>query len=130
MTMLASVGIVGGQKTVAVASSVTRVPQSMTGTAAERPTWPAGGPPAYVFVGGKGGGWGVQRPQETPEADSGKKERSLVDEIGEMTEGKDGAKQQEETVLKQRSEGDGPPNPKKRIYEQEKDESLQKKDEL
>jgi Sec20 len=130
VTMLTSVGIVGAQGGGVVSSSVTRIPQSTTASAAARPSWAADRPSAYVPVGAKGGGWGVQRPHEAPESDSKKEGKSLVDEIGEMAEGEDAEEQQEETVLKERSEEEGPPNPKKRMYEQERERPPQKKDEL
>lgn len=95
---------------------------------AARPTWDTDMPAPYVPVGAKGGGWGIQRPQATPEAASNK-EKSMVDQIGEMTEGKGAAKDGEGTVLKERSGEEGPPNPKKRMYEQEK-ENGSRKDEL
>ena len=133
MTMLTSVGILGAQGGGFVSSNATRIPQSMTRSVAARPSWATERPAAYVPVGGKGGGWAVHRPHESTEASSDekekKKEKSLVDEIGEMTEGKD-AEEQQETVLKARAEEDGAPNPKKRMYEQEKEVPSKNKDEL
>jgi Sec20 len=126
MTTLASVGIVGGQQGAVGSSAITRMPTSFSASAAEMPTWAADRPRAYVPVGGKGGGWGHQRPQETPLADE-KKEKSLIDKIGEMAEGKQAPEGKEETVLKERSTEDGPPNPKKRMHEQAE---AKKKDEL
>ncbi len=126
---LTGVGIVGGQKRVVFSSSVARMPQSMTLSTAERPTWAADRPAAYVSVGAKGGGWGLKRPQETPDAESKKTEKSIVDKIGEMTEEEGAENNRGETVLKERAEED-PPNPKKRMYEQEDEKTPQKRDEL
>lgn len=130
MTILTSVGIVGARSVGLPSSNATRIPQSMTGSVAARPSWATGRPAAYAPVGGKGGGWGVQRPHETPAADRQKKQKSLVDEIGEMTEGKDAEEQQEEIVLKEWTEEDGASNPKKRMYEQEREVPSKNKDEL
>ena len=129
MTTLSGVGVVGGQRSVGVSSAVVGGSGTVLTTSVVRPTWAPGGPAAYVPVGAKGGGWGVQRPQESPIADSKKEEKSLVDEIGEMVEGKHAEKDQEETVLKERAEDD-PPNSKKRMYEQENEKAPQKRDEL
>lgn len=135
MTTLTSVGLMGAQGGGFVSSNATGILQSVTASVAARPSWAAGRPAAYVPVGGKGGGWGVQRPHESPKAGSNeKKEKSLVDEIGEMTERRDAEEQQEEeqeeTVLSERSEEYGAPNPKKRMYEQEKRVPSKNKDEL
>jgi Sec20 len=129
MMMLTGVGIVGGQKDTMISSSVSGIAVSRTQSNAERPTFASDRPAAYVPVGAKGGGWGVQRPQEIPEPDSNKKEKSMVDQIGEMTEGKNRETDKEETILKHRTD-EGPANPKKRMYEQENEKSSQKKDEL
>lgn len=128
--MLTNVGAVSGRKGGVGYSSVTRMSQSMTQSMAARATWAANRPAAYVPVGAKGGGWGVQRPQGTPEVDSQKKEKSLVDQIGEMTEEKEAEPGHRETVLKKRGEKEGPPNPKKRMYEQEDENAPHKRDEL
>ena len=136
MTVLASVGVLGGRSGAAVESSVAEsLVNSMTAsTVNSRPTWPAGRGAAYVPVGGKGGGWGVQRPQETPETEkSAEEEKTLVEEIGEMTEKNDAQGEQQEggeTELRERTEEDGPPNPKKRMYEHKPEASQHKKDEL
>lgn len=56
----------------------------------------------------------------------------MVEEIGEMTEkgktkeGDEGG----ETELRERTDEDGPPNPKKRMYEQPPRDSKSKKNEL
>jgi protein transport protein SEC20 len=128
MTTLSGVGIVGRQKSVGVSSAVVGGSGTVPTASGMRPTWAAGGPAAYVPVGAKGGGWGIQRPQESPPADRKKEEKSLVDEIGDMVEGKHAEKNQEETVLKQRAPDD-PPNPKKRMYERETEHAPQR-DEL
>lgn len=129
MTILAGTGVGAGQKDAAALPTVVKesstVPMASTG----RPTWPADRPAAHVPVGAKGGGWGAHKPQGMPEADGEKADKSLVDRIGEMTEGNDAAKDEGETVLKDRA-GAGPPNPKKRMYEQENEADPQEKDEL
>lgn len=122
---LTSVGILGGQRGSLVSSNTSVTSRSMPRAA--RPTWSADRPAAYVPLGAKGGGWDVQRPQETPEKDS-KKEKKMIDQIGEMVEGKAAEVNREETVLKERTD-EGPPNPKKRMYEQ-KDNLPQMRDEL
>ena len=128
MLTLTGMGIVGGRKGGVASSSVARMPQSMTQSTAGRPTWADGSPPAYVPVGGKGGGWGIRRPQEASDADSKKGGKSMVDEIGEITEGKGLEKDREETVLRKRTEE--AMNAKKRMYEQQNVNAPQKRDEL
>lgn len=91
--------------------------------------WAADRPAVYVPVGAKGGGWGIERPQEPPEADTKAKEGKMVDQISDMMERQDADKAREETVLKDRTEKE-PPNPKKRMYEQHNGRAAQKKDEL
>ena len=130
MTTLASGGMVRAQRGGVVSPTATRVTKLMTESPTIRPTWGGDRPAAYVPVGAKGGGWGIQRAYETPETDSRGKEESLVDKIGEMIEGKGAQKEQEENVLRERTDEEGPPNPKKRAYEQEKEEPPRKKDEL
>ena len=129
MTTLAGVGIVGGQKAAAVPSTVVRGSTTVPRASGMRPTWASDRPPLYVPVGAKGGGWGIPQPQETLEADSRKGGKSMVDQIGEMTQETDAQKDKEESVLKERTEND-PPNPKKRMYEQENENTPQKRDEL
>lgn len=129
MTTLSGVGIVGGQKGAGVSSTVVGGASTVPMTSVVRPTWATDTPAAYMPVGAKGGDWGVQGIQETPEADGMKEEKSLVAEIGEMTEGIDAQKDKEETILKERTE-EGPPNPKKRMYEHENEKAPQKRDEL
>lgn len=127
---LTGVGVVGGDKGAVASSAVTRGSSGLTTISVERPTWPAGRPAPYVSLGAKGGGWGVPRPQETPETDTKTMEKNMVDQIGEMIEGKDSRKVTEETVLKDRTVGN-PSNPKKRMFEHDQDgEVLRKKDEL
>lgn len=125
---LTSVGILGGQKGGLVSSNMTMTSMSMPHSQVARPTWSGDRPAAYIPLGAKGGGWGVQRPQDTPEADS-KKEKKMIDQIGEMMEAKAVEVDKEETFLKERKE-EGPSNPKKRMYEQEKDSLPQTRDEL
>ncbi len=129
MTTLAGVGIVGGPKAAAVSSTVVRGPTTVPVASGARPTWASNRPAAYVPVGAKGGGWGIPQPQETPEADSRKGGRSTMDQIAEMIEEKDAQQDREESVLLERTEND-PPNPKKRMYEQENEHAPQKRDEL
>jgi hypothetical protein len=129
MTTLSGVGFIGGQKGGGVSSAVVRGSGTVPNASIGRPTWAADRPAAYVPAGAKGGGWGAERPQDTPTADYKKEEKSLVQEIGDMVEGKHAEKDQEETVLRQRAEDD-PPNPKKRMYEQENEKAPQKRDEL
>ena len=90
-----------------------------------RPTWQAGQKAAHVPVGAKGGGWGVERPQPQADAGNGPKEKTLVDQIGEMAEKVGG-----EGGLRAREEEDGPANPKKRMYEQNPEDLKRKRDEL
>ncbi|KAF7506961.1 hypothetical protein GJ744_011092 [Endocarpon pusillum] len=129
MTTLAGVGIVGGEKAAALSSTVVRGSTTLLGAHGMRPTWASDKPPAYVPVGAKGGGWGIPQPHETIEADSRKGGKSMVDQIGERTDENDVQKDKEGTVIKGRTEND-PPNPKKRMYEQENERTPQKRDEL
>lgn len=122
MTTLAGVGIVGVQKPTAASSTVVRGSVTVPMASGVRPTWVSNTPAVYVPVGGKGGGRGIQQPQQTPEADSRKGGKSTIEE-------KDAQNDSEEFVLQERTEN-GPPNPKKRMYEQENDNTPQKRDEL
>jgi Sec20 len=130
MTTLAGVGIIGGQSGAVTSSTLVRGSSMAATNSVVRPTWATDRPAAYVPVGAKGGGWGVQRPQETPEVENEETEKKLIDQIGEMVDGKDTEKMKDETVLKERSEQDGPPNPKKRMHERDDEKRRQKKDEL
>lgn len=128
MLTLTGVGIAGGHQDVSFPSMIVRGSTTVPMVSMGRSTWAADRPAAYVPVGAKGGGWEIERPQTTQEADS-RKEKSLVDQIGEMTEGKDGKKDGDETILKERTE-EGAPNAKKRMYEWEKETAPQRRDEL
>lgn len=127
--MLTGVGAVSGRKGEVISSTVTRGTSTVPTIAMGRPTWAADRPAVYVPVGAKGGGWGIERPQEPPEADTKAKEGKMVDQISDMMERQDADKAREETVLKDRTEKE-PPNPKKRMYEQHNGRAAQKKDEL
>lgn len=130
VTMLAGVGILGETKGGVASASISRIPSSMTQSVGKRPTWASGRPAAYVSVGAKGGGWGVQRPGETPKANSRESGKRMIDKIGEIIEEKNVGNDGGETVLEERTVEEGPLNPKKRMYEQEKEMAEQKRDEL
>ena len=117
-SMVAGVGIVGGEKT--VTSPTVRSMSSGVNTNGV-PTIPAGRPARSMMVGGKGGGW--DRPQEPPALHG---EESMVEQIGKM------AQQSQDGFVSGEAETTGTvefaPNTKKRMMEVEP--SAQVRDEL
>lgn len=119
-------------------SIATSVAQKPTGTG-KIPTFRPNSPAPSVNAGAGGQGAKMQQPEQP----SGKDDKSLVDQVGEMAE----QSQKEEhtqpeitaaaegepqgTVLRDRRE-DEPPNPKKRMWEEHIDRSREKapRDEL
>ena len=150
-SVLTSVGIIGNAKaTTAVAqasiSTSLRVPPKATGRPPERQETPGGrdGPYMVVGGGGKGGGWGYQRPDPAPSNSGNEGEKSRIDEVGEMIdnaenqfEGREGSGSEEHKdgidnisdEERQRQE-EIPRNPKKRMWEHEKEEQSIQRDEL
>lgn len=126
MTALTGVGIVGSKSGAALPPS-SLSPTSSTKIAGgvnmasmssvEAPTWAADGSATYVSA---------EAGEDTPEADVKEGDKSVLDGLSELAEGNDSVKGGEETILKERSGEDGPPNPKKRMHEDGKG----KKDEL
>ena len=114
-SMLAGMGIVGGQKAVTSPGA-----QSMASGLNSNgvPTFPAGRPARSMMVGGKGGGW--DRPQEPPA------QESMVEQIGKI------AQQSQEGTLPSEAEREGSAgaarNTKKRMMEVEP--PVQSRDEL
>ncbi|KAL9113433.1 MAG: hypothetical protein Q9227_002474 [Pyrenula ochraceoflavens] len=139
-SVLSSIGILGGHKTEMVSSATTSrsltVPPQATGGFPERQQPPGrDGPFMVVGGGGKGGGWGHQRPQEESRAKEDS-ETPNVDEIGRIIDHAD--KQFEEgkggiddiSSEERMRQEEIPRNPKKRMWEQEKQEDQTQKDEL
>ena len=94
-----------------------------TGRRAGIPTFPPGMAAPAVKVGG--GGYGAKAQNAQPQQPGGSGgESSMSDQVGEMVEkgqqaGDRKAEQpQEGTVLRERTAEDGPPNPKKRMWEE------------
>lgn len=107
------------------------------------PTFPPGMSAPAIKVGGGGYGGKAEHAQQQPEG-SGKPE-SLSDQIGKMAEqnqqmddpeGEQGSgppqqqQQQEGTVLRERTAEDGPPNPKKRMWQEPVGDESKSRDEL
>jgi len=132
-TLSAAAGIVGAHNqsvalSLSSASISTSLAQIPTGTGKIPKRLPGQRAPS-IMVGAGGYGAKMQHPDQSGQPSQGppKQEKTLSDRVGEMAEesekNKEEVPQEEEqgTVLRERTEEDGPPNPKKRMWE-ERDE--------
>ena len=117
VTTLSAIGTLGSQK--AFNRSRSEVHSVSTARLNSRgiPTIDPGRSAPYMMVGAKGGGWGLDRSQDSPAA----KEASLVDRIGEMAEKSHGQVTSVGMDVKgtDRDAHAEPRNSKKRMFEKE-----------
>lgn len=133
------------------ASISSRLAEKPKGTG-KIPTRPPGQPAPSIRVGAGGYGAKMQQPSQPSQPTQGpkKEDKTLSDKVGEMAEqsqekqepsrvpehqgeSESGKKQEDQgTVLRERTEEDGPPNPKKRMWEEpiDEQEAHRHKDEL
>ena len=124
-------GVVGAKKqSLALSQASESLGTSVSGTASRAgiPTFPPGMPAPAVRVGG--GGYGGKAEHAQPQPGGSGQPESLSDRVSKMAEqsrqvddkkaeqGSEPQQQQEGTVLKERTAEDGPPNPKKRMWEE------------
>lgn len=139
-TLSAAAGAVGakGQSIALSQTSVsisTSLAQKPTGTGAI-PKFPSGHVAPRIRAGGGGYGAKMQHPNEQPRQPRKQEEKTLSDQVGKMAEesqkGAGEEEKQQGTVLKDRTEEDGPPNPKKRMWEEpiEREQEGRPRDEL
>lgn len=117
------------------ASISTSLAQKPTGTGVI-PKFPSGHVAPIIRAGGGGYGAKMQNANDQAGQPEKKDEKTLSDEIGAMAEenqkeaGKtatDEDQQQQGTVLRDRTDEDGPPNPKKRMWEEPIDHSQEQR---
>ena len=128
-TLSAAAGVVGAKnQSIEISPSLgytsTSLPQKPTGTGAI-PRFPSGYVAPMIRAGGGGYGAKMQDPNDQTRQAEGREGKTLSDQIGEMIEESDkapeqdaGEEQQQKTVLRERTIEDGPPNPKKRMWEE------------
>ncbi len=128
-TLSAAAGAVGAKnQSLALsnnsASLSTSLAQKPTGTGAI-PKFPSGHVAPMIRAGGGGYGAKMQDPNERLRQPEKKEENALSDQVGEMAEDTQkgpersaGGEEQQGTVLRERTAEDGPPNPKKRMWEE------------
>jgi len=144
-TLSSAAGIVGAknqslalsQSSAIISTSLAQIP---TGTG-KIPKRQPGQPAPSIMVGAGGQGAKMQPPAQQPESSQESKgDKILSDQIGKMVERSEqekkasgeGDREQQGTVLKERTEEDGPPNPKKRMFEEpiDQDQESRNRDEL
>ena len=110
------------QSSTSISTSLAQIP---TGTG-KIPRRQPGQPAPSIMVGAGGYGAKMQPPsQQAQPSEETAGEKSLSDQVGEIAEQRDQDKpalkdnqEQQGTVLRERTEDDGPPNPKKRMWEE------------
>ena len=125
------------QSSASISTSLAQIP---TGTG-KIPRRPPGQPAPSIMVGA--GGHGAKMPvheQQARPSQSTQEDKDLSEKIGRMAEqsqeedksSEERDEKQEGTVLQERTEEDGPPNPKKRMFEEpiDRENDNQPKDEL
>jgi len=129
-TISASAGAIGAknqsialsQSSVSISTSLAQKP---TGTGAI-PKFPSGHVAPLIRAGGGGYGAKMPPPNEQGGQPSQREQKTLSDQVGEMAEESQKApekaagkeEQQQGTILRERTAEDGPPNPKKRMWEE------------
>ena len=136
-TLSSAIGTVGAkneslalsQSSVSISTNLAQIP---TGTG-KIPKRQPGQPAPSIMVGAGGYGAKMQPPERQAQSISASQElqgdKSLSDQVGEMAEqstveekAPEESKQEEKgTTLRERTEEDGPPNPKKRMWEERVD---------
>ena len=126
-TLSFAAGAIGARnQSLGLSQSSASLAQKPTGTGAI-PRFLAGHKPPMIRVGGGGQGAKMPSPGEATQGQHGQREqegeKSMSDKIGEMAEesrekGSGEQEAQQSTVLRERTEEDGPSNPKKRMWEE------------